>query len=510
MVILELVQPTESDARLIMQWRNDPSTLRNSCHTKPKVWESFYPEFLKTYFCFPDLPPLFVTVDGERSAFLRFEPVLHPADPLLRCCEVGINVAPAQRGKGVGEKALLAIQPWLKRQGFDAILARIRVENTISQHLFEKVGFQKVDQIESSIEDIDETAQLFRYILNLAERRRKVFIIAEAGSNWRVGTEQENWVMALRMIEAAKASGADAIKFQTFRGGTIYVPNAGSADYLESNEGMQELYQKLEMPYETIPKLYAACQKAGIEFMSSVFSPDDFAAVDPYVKRNKIASYEIGHTHLLRLAAESGKPLILSTGGSTEFDIAWAVDTFHSFGGSDLTLLQCTARYPAEPNSLNLNCIKWLKQRFNTKSGLSDHSSASLTAPVAAVALGAVVVEKHFTMDRGLPGPDHPFSLNPVELKAMVKAIRETEVMLGQEVKTIHPVERELCLFAKRGIQATRPIAKGEIFREGVNIAFLRPGKQPLGLAPRYLDRIEGKPAKRAIGLGEGIRKGDF
>lgn len=488
----EIIQPTVEQARLVMEWRNDPVTRQNSLHTAPKRWESFYPSY-----SFPDLPSLFVLKEGERVAYLAFEPVLH--DPKRKCCAISINVSPAHRGEHIGQTALLAIQPWLKKQGYDDLLAVIRVENEWSQHVFEKAGFKRLEQAAYYLEDSDETVQVYRYLVSLTPKKESgIFIIAEAGSNWRIGSEEENWEMACRMIAAAKAAGADAVKFQTFQPATIYVENSGIYD----------LFERIKMPYEALPKLFEECQKAGIEFMSSSFSPEDFVAVDPFVKRHKIASYEIGHTHLLQLAAKSEKPLILSTGASTEFEIKWAVDTFYAAGGRDLTLLQCTACYPAE--TLNLNAIRWLKERFGVPSGLSDHSRDPLLAPIAAAALGATVIEKHFTMDRALPGPDHSFAVTAEELGEMVRAVRQVEAMLGPQVKVIDPSEHELRFFAKRGIQAIKAIEAGDTLSEGKNIAILRPGKQPIGLHPRFLGEIQGKKAKRKIGLGEGIQRGDW
>lgn len=502
----ELVQPIEEHARLVMQWRNDPVTLQNSLHTEPKVFESFFPAF-KQGFCFPDLPPLFVVAKGERVAYLRFDPV----ENLRKCCQISINVAPEHRGKKIGQQALVQIQPFLKRQGYEEVWAIIRVENKVSRHVFEQAGFKLKDTIDLPIEDIDESAAVYRYALSLVPPQKEgVFIIAEAGSNWCVGTKEENWQMACRMIEAAKEAGADAIKFQTFQPGLIYVENAGKSDYLKGEEEIGQIFERIKMPYALIPKLHEECQKTGIEFMSSSFSPEDFAAVDPYVKRHKIASYEIGHIHLLELAAKSGKPLILSTGAATEFEIAWAVDTFRGQGGRDLTLLQCTASYPAPVESLNLNAIKWLRERFQVRSGLSDHSLHPYMAPVAAAALGAKVIEKHFTQDRNLPGPDHTFAITFAELAEMVQQVRQVEAMLGSDVKGIHPVEQELRCFAKRGIQAIKDIRKGDLLVEGENIAILRPGKRVLGVHPRFLATLQGKPAKRNIALGDGVQKGDW
>ena len=291
------------------------------------------------------------------------------------------------------------------------------------------------------------------------------------------------------------------------------MPNAGSSDYLAESgyrRDIGEIFADLAMPDELIPAFAEHGRRQGLKFMSTPFSPRDFAAVDPHVAVHKIASYEISHPHLLELAARSGKPVVLSTGASGEADIAWAVETFRAAGGRDLALMQCTAKYPAPLDSLNLQAIPWLKRRFGAVAGFSDHSRDPLSGPLAAVALGARVVEKHFTLDNRLPGPDHGFAVTPDELKAMVCGIRDVEACLGSGLKEVLPAEQELAAYARRGIQAVRDIRQGDPLREGENLEILRPGQQPLGLHPKHLAELEGKPAARDIPLGHGIAKGDW
>ena len=513
----ECVRPIESHARLIMKWRNDPETLRSSYHGTPKHWESFYQEFLDEYFSAPDLPPLFVLYEGERAAFLRLRPIADMVSMQRRCCDISINVAPEFRGKGIGTLCLSEIQGWLVKQGYDDVYAEVKTDNVKSQKAFTKAGFHRLEDCVKLIEDTGESFDIVRYLARLTPedhgREKLVFIIAEAGSNWRMGTPARDLAMAKALIDAASDAGADAVKFQTYKPETIYVANAGKSDYLSEagiHEEMHDIFKDLAMPYEMIPQIAVHCQKRGVQFMSTGFSAEDFKAVDPYVKIHKIASYEIGHVHLIELAARSGKPTLISTGAATEAEIAWAVSTYRNFGGKDLTLLQCTACYPAEASSLNLRAIPWLKKRFHAEVGLSDHSRHPTIAPVAAVALGAKVIEKHFTLSNSLPGPDHAFAVTPPELKELVHAVRRAETMLGYEVKIIDPSEDELRSFARRGIQALRDIKKGDTLKEGMNIAILRPGKQPLGVYPRYIHEVEGKKAKRDITAGEGILRGDW
>jgi len=343
--------------------------------------------------------------------------------------------------------------------------------------------------------------------------KKKVYIIAEAGSNWRAGTPQRDMRQARALIEVAAGAGADAVKFQTYRAETVYVPNAGDSDYLSGagiKESIIDIFEDLSMPYEMIPELVKYCEECGIDFMSTPFSIADAEAVDPFVKVHKIASYEISHVRLIEFVARSGKPLILSTGAATNEEIEWAVGYFRERGGKELTLMQCTAKYPAPLSTLNLKAIPGLAERFGVPAGLSDHSRDPLTGPVGAVALGAVAIEKHFTLDNRLPGPDHAFAITPPELKQMVDAIRKMEKALGSGEKVVQDDEIELRHYAQRGVQATREISKSEVLSEGVNIDILRPGRQRRGVHPRRLKEIEGKKAARRIPLGDGIQDGDF
>ena len=340
----------------------------------------------------------------------------------------------------------------------------------------------------------------------------KVFIIAEAGSNWKTGTIEQDIQMAKALIDTASDAKADAVKFQTYKSKTVYVPNAGESNYLSESgvkESITKIFDNLSMPYEMIPILSEYCKNNNIQFMSTPFSIDDCKAIDPYVKIHKIASYEITHSKLIAFIAKTEKPLILSTGASTYDDISWAIEHFKKNGGKNLTLMQTTAKYPAPFDTLNLRIIPNLRQKFEIPVGLSDHSRDPIIGPVTAVALGATVIEKHFTLDNKLPGPDHFFALNPDELKIMVESIRNCELSLGKTEKNILLEETELNKFAQRGIQAIKPIKQNEIFEEGKNIDILRPGNQKKGLHPKFLSQINGKKATRSIGIGQGIQIDD-
>jgi len=340
-----------------------------------------------------------------------------------------------------------------------------------------------------------------------------VYIIAEAGSNWRMGTPKRDREMAQALIDVAVDAGVDAVKFQTYRPETVYAPHAGKSDYLSDagiHEPIHDVFKDLSMPYEMIPELADYCRPRDIAFMSTPFSIADFEAIDPYTDAHKIASYEISHLRLIELAAASGKPLILSTGASVEEDIAWAVELFRTASDAPLYLMQCTAKYPAPLPSLNLGVIPWLRDRFDAIPGFSDHSRHPTHGPAAATALGARVIEKHYTLDNRLPGPDHAFALTPGELKKMVDAIRATELTLGNGKKVLLEIEREMAAFARRGVQALTDIRTGDTLTEDENVAILRPGKQELGVHPKHLPEILGRTATRDLRAGEGLRTGDW
>lgn len=344
-------------------------------------------------------------------------------------------------------------------------------------------------------------------------KNNRVFIIAEAGSNWRMGTLSRDLKMAKTLIDIAHEAGADAVKFQTYKPETVYVSNAGDSDYLSEvgiKESITEIFRDLSMPYEMIPQLFDHCKKYGIKFMSTPFSVQDAKELNPYVTIHKIASYEITHSRLIEYIAKTRKPLILSTGASTFDEIKWAVEHFYKHGGKQISLMQVTAKYPAPLSTLNLKVIPHLMKKFRVPVGLSDHSIDPIIGPVAAVALGATIIEKHFTLNKKLPGPDHSFAITPEQLKIMVKSIRECESSLGTGNKIVQKEELELRRFAQRSIQAIKTIKKGDVFKEGVNIDILRPGKQQKGSHPMFLSKILNKRSKRNIRIGKGITSQDY
>jgi len=337
---------------------------------------------------------------------------------------------------------------------------------------------------------------------------RHTFIIAEAGSNWKSGsTYNDDLNQAKQLIKIASRCGADAVKFQTFRSETLYAHNAGTSDYL-AQEGLDapinEIFENLSMPYDMISELSQFCQESGILFMSTPFSVDDAKQIDPYVHLHKIASYEINHVRLLEYLGNTGKPILISTGASTLSDIDFALKSIKQFEPT-LALMQCTSKYPTSFESLNLSVIPNLKKLYECPIGFSDHSLDPVIGPVLAIGYGATIIEKHFTIDRKLPGPDHKFALIPSELEYMINSIRSADLAKGTGIKEILPVENELAKFAKRKLQSTKDILKGEKLIEGKNFDILRPGNRIQGVSPKLLKEINGKHSKKSIKKGDGI-----
>jgi N,N'-diacetyllegionaminate synthase len=318
----------------------------------------------------------------------------------------------------------------------------------------------------------------------------KVFIIAEAGVNHNGSLD-----LAKKLVDEAKKAGADCVKFQTFLSKNIVSRTALKADYqnknTDKNETQLEMLKKLELSYNDFIDLNSYCSKKGIKFLSTAF---DFDSIDFLNKLDmivwKIPSGEITNLPYLIKIAKLKKPVILSTGMSTIQDIRSAIDVLKNNGAGEITVLHCTTEYPTPYEDVNLRAMLTIKNEFNVNIGYSDHTKG-IEVPIAAVALGATVIEKHFTLDRNLEGPDHKASLEPQELKNMVDSIRNIEAALGNGIKK--PAESEIknMNIARKSIVALKDIKKGEVFSE-TNITVKRPGN---GISPMKWFDIIGKTA---------------
>jgi N-acetylneuraminate synthase len=260
----------------------------------------------------------------------------------------------------------------------------------------------------------------------------------------------------------------------------------------------------MEMPYEWIPELHEYCRERDVYFMSTPFDERSAEQLAEYVPAWKVASYTSSHHPFLRSLAKTDKPIIMSTGAHELDEVRESVDVLQGAGAAGLALLQCVAAYPTPIEEINVRVVKMLAEEFDVPAGLSDHTLDPVTAPAAAVALGASIVEKHFTLDKSMEGPDHQFALEPDELDAMLSAIRDTEAALGTGEKAVMDVERELYEKARRAVHAVRDIEAGQTITED-DVAVLRPGEQEKGLHPKFYDEVVGQTAARDIAKSEGI-----
>jgi N,N'-diacetyllegionaminate synthase len=327
------------------------------------------------------------------------------------------------------------------------------------------------------------------------------YIIAEAGVNHNGSLE-----MARALIDAAADAGADAVKFQTFKADRLVTQAAAKADYQKqsgaSGESQHAMLRKLELSDEAHLELVRHCRERGIQFLSTAFDPESAGFLGtlslPFAK---IPSGEITNLPHLRQTARSGCPVILSTGMSTLGEVEAALEVLVSEGiaREAITVLQCHTDYPTKFEDANLRAMQTMATAFpGVKIGYSDHT-LGIEAPIAAVAMGACLIEKHFTLDRTLPGPDHAASLESAELKAMVSAIRNIELALGHGRKEPSASELKIRPIARKSIIASRPIQCGELL-SNENLCVKRPGT---GLSPMRWDELIGKPAKRAYEVDE-------
>ena len=325
-----------------------------------------------------------------------------------------------------------------------------------------------------------------------------VFVIAEAGVN-----HNGDIAMALQLCDAAKKAGADAVKFQTFRAEDLVVRGAPTAEYQARQTGDQDQYamlERLELSEDHHQKIKAHCDAIGIEFFSTPFS---ISAVDMLVnlgvKRLKLSSGELTHRALVEHAAATQLPLLMSTGMGTMKEIIEAVAWASAARGHlrDVVVLHCTSAYPAPDEALNLLAMQSMARELKMPVGYSDHS-LGIEAPLAAVALGAGVIEKHLTLDRHLPGPDHSASLEPDEFLRMVQGIRRISAMLGDGVKVPLPEELDTARVARRSVVAAVDIAAGDVITARMLIC-RRPAT---GIAPRDMQRVMGQSARVSIAAG--------
>lgn len=328
----------------------------------------------------------------------------------------------------------------------------------------------------------------------------KTIVIAEAGVN-----HNGDMATAKKLIKAAASAGADIVKFQSFKAEKLAIKNAKKADYQITTTGETEsqfdMLRKLELSVTHHELLIQECQRHEIGFLSTAFDSDSFdMLIEMGVKQVKIPSGELTNLPFLRYVTRLGLPVMLSTGMATLGEIEAAIEAIEKAGTSRdlITVLHCTTEYPTPMDDVNLRAMVSMMHAFGVRVGYSDHTSG-IEIPIAAVALGANIIEKHFTLDRKLPGPDHKASLEPHELKAMVDGIRNVERALGDGIKRPSSSELKNKPIARKSLVAIRPIRTGERFSED-NIGAKRPGT---GMSPMRWDEVIGRTATKNFALDE-------
>ena len=471
-----VIRPVEArDIKNIFELSNDDEVRAVSIHQEKIKWDEHTKWFEKVRndanvaFCVAE------TAAGDFVGQIRF---VNENENWI----VSISLVKKYRGRSLGKIFLRQAMMQFPLRRFTAY---VMPENTSSQRMFLVLGYKQTGQKIIN----GRTYFIFEY--------DPVFIIAEMSAN-HCGDKN----LAKKIIKTAKEIGADAVKIQTYTADTITL-NCHNPEFkvsgtkLWNDKYLYDLYQEACTPWEWQGELKAYADTVGIPLFSTPF---DFSAVDFLetldVPMYKIASFEAFDYPLIKYAAGRGKPMIISTGISSLEEMQEAVDSCKAVGNNDITLLKCTSAYPAEPGDMNLLTIQDMIKRFGpqgVKIGLSDHSM-SIVPPVVAVALGAKVIEKHFTLDRALGGADSGFSLNPEEFAAMVKAVRETEASLGSVDYTVNEQNRKFA----RSLYVVKDIKKGEAFTSE-NIRSVRPSN---GLHPRYYEQVMGRTAVRDLPFG--------
>ncbi len=335
------------------------------------------------------------------------------------------------------------------------------------------------------------------------------YVIAEAGVNHNGSLD-----LALRLIDAAVEAGADAVKFQTFRAETLVGAGVSKAAYQERATGggdQRAMLKALELAFEDHVALYERCVELGIEFLSTPFDAEALKfLVGLGMRRVKIASGELTNRPFIELAASTGLPIILSTGMAELSEVGEAIDWIQRARPSpmptaEIVLLHCTSNYPTALVDVNLRAMSTMAQAFGLTVGYSDHTAGIEVAPLA-VALGAMVIEKHFTLDRSLPGPDHMASLEVPELREMIRSIRSAGIALGDGAKAPRPAEIAVRDLVRRSVAARHDLPAGHVLRSE-DLSCMRPGT---GIPPKNLGSVAGRSLRRAISAGALITEQDL
>jgi sialic acid synthase SpsE len=320
----------------------------------------------------------------------------------------------------------------------------------------------------------------------LKEDPKRIYVIAEAGLNHGGNKER-----ALALVRAAKWAGADAVKFQTFRADRLASTRPATLAHTKDQPNLQELFKKLELPFDAFRALHKEAKRLNIEFLSTPFDEESADFLDELgVSAFKIASGDITHRPLIEHVSRKGKPVLLSTGMSTGEEIEKAIDWMHAQANEQVVLLHCVSSYPAKTEELNLKSVQYLRDRFGVPVGFSDHSVGTLGS-IVATSLGAQVIERHFMIETRGETPDHAVSMDAKALKAHIEELRTIGTVLGERGKFATEAESRNKTASRRSLYARRPIAPGEMIDAGMLYA-LRPA---VGISPEFVGTVVGKQA---------------
>ena len=497
---MKLRRATLDDLERLLAWRNDPATVAASLSSRG-VGREEHARWLRGIVDDPRRG-LFVVLDGDQLVgTVR-------ADLADDAHELSWTVAPEARGRGLGKRMVVLLADRLP----GPLTAQVKTGNVASRRIAESIGMRLVGETEGVLYYRRESSRVASATPSAEDRSmvegfeiagrvigpdEPTYIVAEMSAN-----HGHDFDRAVELIHAAHRAGADAIKLQTYTADTLTIdsdaePFQIGAGTLWEGRNLYDLYGEAMTPWAWQPKLKEIAEGLGMPLFSTPFDAsavDFLEAMD--VPAHKVASFEIVDLELIRRIAETGKPMIVSTGMATLAEIDEAVATIRATGNKNLALLVCTSAYPSPPEAMNLRTIPHLARAFGVPTGLSDHTMG-IAVPVAAVALGARIIEKHFTLSRDEPGPDSAFSLEPHEFAAMVDAVRTTEKALGRVRYGVGESEKASRVF-RRSLFVVEDIAAGEPFTRR-NVRSIRPGH---GLAPKHLPQVLGRRAARDLTRG--------
>ncbi len=494
----------DNDAKLILEWRNDKITREMSFNSNIQAWDDFQKKFYNSYFS-NYINPVFASINDDKIAFIGFT----RNSENDKNFNIGINISPKFRNRKLGLIILNNVLLFIKKNypNVNKIIAEIKENNIPSLKIFEKANFEYINTRIFKNTNIRiynfEMNKIKMYINNsIIGKNYPTYIIAELSCN-----HNQDKSIAFQLIDQAHKAGANAIKLQTYTADTMTIKSDKSyftdclKDTIWEGKTLHDLYSVAYTPWEWHKELKKYANNLGMDLFSSPF---DSSAVDFLEELDmpayKIASFEIVDHVLIKKIAQTRKPVIISSGMASKVELEEAINLLRENGCSQICMLKCTSAYPAKPDDANLVTIKNMMESYDVIGGLSDHT-LGIEVPIAAVCLGARIIEKHFTLSRESGSPDDEFSLTPDEFKQMVDSIRIVEKTLGKV--TYGGVKKESSSKKfRKSLFVVKDIKKGELFTTK-NLRPIRPG---YGLHTKHYEEVLGKECKMNVDAGEPLK----